>query len=213
MSAISKTLKPIVALTGGIGCGKSVASLWLQQQFKIPVVDVDSIARELTLSNTPILQQIRQQFGDRFFSSDGQLIRSQLRRHIFSDTREKQKLEAIMHPPIRALAEQHLQHNDAQYQPAYHLLVVPLLFEIQDYRNLYDVSVVIDCEPHLQNARVRARSQLDSQEVLHIQKNQMTREERMQHADIVIHNNGSLEELYATLTKLHHQLLAKFGTS
>ena len=117
----------VIALTGGIGSGKSEAA----KQFTnigVPVVDLDVIAHELTAIGAPILSEIKNIFGHDFFNKDGSLNRTKLREHVFNNTIERLKLEALIHPAIHARALKQLADNNHNSRAAYQILVIPLLF-------------------------------------------------------------------------------------
>jgi len=196
----------VVALTGGIGSGKSEAA----RQFavlNIPVVDVDVIAHALTATGEPMLDDIRRIFGADFLYADGALNRAKLRGHIFANPDERLKLEALLHPAIHLRALEQLAYNDHALHPAYQILVIPLLFENNRYAKVIDKTLVIDCDESLQIKRAMARSQLSEFEVKAMLAAQVSREVRLNFADKVIINNGSLVELQEQVTEFHKNLI------
>jgi len=127
---------PVIALTGGIGSGKSEAA----KQFAklgVPVVDTDVIAHELTAVGEPMLADISRIFGTDFLTADGALNRTKLRAHVFENPVERLKLEALLHPAIYERALSQLANNENKLHPAYQILVIPLLFE----NNRYDAVI------------------------------------------------------------------------
>ena len=117
----------VIALTGGIGSGKSEAA----RQFAnigVPVVDLDVIAHELTAIGEPILLDIARIFGNDFLNKDGSLNRTKLREHVFNNPAERLKLEALIHPAIHARALKQLADNNHNSRAPYQILVIPLLF-------------------------------------------------------------------------------------
>ncbi len=196
----------IIALTGGIGSGKSEAA----KQFAklgIPVVDTDAIAHELTSVGEPTLAEITRTFGTEFLNADGTLNRSKLRAHILSKPTERLKLEALLHPAIHARAVKQLADNQKQLQPDYQVLVVPLYFESNRYQSMVHKTLVIDCDENLQIQRAMARSQLSEPEVRAIMAAQTTRATRLKLADEVIENNSSVEKLVEQISNLHKKLI------
>lgn len=195
----------IIALTGGIGSGKSEVS----RQFAklgVPIVDTDVIAHTLTATDSPVLAQINQLFNSNFLASDGSLDRAKLRAYIFNNPAERQKLEALLHPLIRANALKQLAENEHKFQPAYQLLVIPLLFENNQYVGLVHKTLLVDCEESLQIQRAMARSQLSEAQVKAIMAAQVSRATRLRLADEVIENNGTLAELTENIEKMHKKL-------
>lgn len=196
----------IVALTGGIGSGKSEAA----KQFAklgVPIVDVDVISHQLTANGNPLLMHIQQAFGKQVFNEDLSLNRAKLRAHVLANPTERIKLEQLIHPAIHHEALVQLNANQKKLQPDYQILVIPLLFENNRYQDIVNKVLVIDCDESLQIQRAMARSQLTEQEVLAIMAAQSTRATRLKLADEVIKNNDSREELINNVNKLHKKLI------
>lgn len=196
----------IVALTGGIGSGKSEAAKQFAQ-LGVPVVDTDVIAHTLTATGSPMLLEISKIFGAGILNGDGSLNRASLRAHVLNDPAERIKLEKLLHPAIYEHAIEQLSNNDKNLNPQYQILVVPLLFENNRYQNAINKTLVIDCEESLQVRRAMARSKLSEDEVKAIMAAQTTRAVRLKNADEVIENNGSLEELIKNVKKIHKKLI------
>jgi dephospho-CoA kinase len=196
----------IVALTGGIGSGKSEASKQFAE-LGVPIVDTDVIAHTLTSAGSPILAEISQMFGTGTLNHDGSLNRASLRAHVLSNSDERLKLENLLHPAIYDCAMQQLASNEHNLNPAYQILVIPLLFENNRYQNVIDRIVVIDCDESLQIKRAMARSKLSEGEVKAIMAAQTTRAIRLKRADEIIKNNGSLPDLIENVNKLHKKLI------
>lgn len=196
----------IVALTGGIGSGKSEAAKQFEQ-LGVPVVDTDVIAHALTATGSPMLSEISKIFGAGILNGDGSLNRAGLRAHVLNDPAERMKLEKLLHPAIYEHAIEQLNNNDNSLNAQYQILVVPLLFENNRYRNAINKTLVIDCEESLQIKRAMARSKLTEDEVKAIMAAQTTRAVRLKNADEVIENNGSLEELIENVKKIHKKLI------
>jgi dephospho-CoA kinase len=197
---------PVIALTGGIGSGKSEAA----KQFAklgVPVVDMDVIAHELTAVGEPILAEISRTFGTDFLNTDGTLNRAKLRAHVFEHEDERLKLEAIMHPAIQSRALDQLAANEHQLNPAYQIIVIPLLFESNRYASIVHEVIVVDCDEELQIQRAMARSQLSATQVKAIMEAQVSRATRLNRADEIIKNNGSLAELTEKVTEIHEKLI------
>jgi dephospho-CoA kinase len=196
----------IVALTGGIGSGKSEAA----RQFAalgVPIVDADVIAHELTAAGEPLLADIKHIFGDYFINIDGTLNRVKLRDLVFNDPAERLKLEALIHPAIHERALKRLAENEKKMQPSYQVLVIPLLFENNRYKGVAGKTLVIDCDESLQIQRTTARSQLSALEVTEMMNAQVGRSVRQSFADEVISNNGTLKELQDKVTAFHKKLI------
>lgn len=196
----------IIALTGGIGSGKSEVA----KQFAalgVCVVDTDIISHELTATGAPLLAEISQTFGADFLMADGTLNRAKLRAHIFDNNAERLKLEAILHPAIYMHALDKLSENERKLQPSYQILVVPLLFENNRYATIAHKVLVIDCDETLQIKRTMARSQLNEAQVKAMMHTQVSRATRLALADEVIENNGTLAELIEKVANTHKKFI------
>ncbi len=186
-------MRLLVGLTGGIGSGKSTVA----QEFAglgAAIVDTDAIAHELTAAGGAAIAPIRAAFGAGAVTPDGALDRAAMRRRVFAAPAERQRLETILHPLIRAASEQQVRRAASANIP-YVILVVPLLVEAGDYRARVDRVAVVDCAVATQIVRTMARSGLSREEVLAILAAQAQREERLAAADDVIDNDAGLDSL------------------
>ncbi len=193
-----------VGLTGGIGCGKStVASLF--KECGVLVIDSDVISHQMTQSGGMAIAEIREAFGDDYIDASGALDRVRMRQLIFSDHAAKLKLEAILHPLIRAqiLVQVDNANINSTLASPYLLLVIPLLFETLSYHELVHRTLVVDCAESTQVARTIRRSGLDEQTVRAIMASQITRAERLRLADEIIQNDGNLDTLRQEVRQLH----------
>ncbi len=191
-----------IGLTGGIGSGKStVAALFAARG--IPVIDADAIAHQLTSPGTATTARILQTFGPDIGNADGGLDRQRLARRIFADRRERERLEAILHPLIRAEMLRQQETLDAPYC----LLVIPLLYEAGQ-ADMVDRVLVVDVNEGIQSARVAVRDKRSEAEIRAILSAQADPAQRLRMADDRITNNGSLDELRSQVEVLHRQYLA-----
>lgn len=193
------TLK--VGLTGGIGSGKSTVAEMLRAR-GVPIVDLDAIAHALCAPGEPGHRAIVQAFGPEVLAPDGRLDRARLRRRVFSDPEARAKLEAALHPSIRAEAERQL----AGVTGPYVVLVIPLLAEKPEWRDLLDRVVVVDCPEAVRIARVMRRNGMSMEEVRAILAAQASRAARLALADAVIDNSGSREDLERQVEALDRRL-------
>lgn len=179
-----------IGLTGGIGSGKtSISDIF--SELGVPVIDTDVVARQLTARDGPALPEIRAFWGESVMRPDGELDRDALRRRIFTAPEERRRLEAILHPLIRRQVVAALAELDAPYV----VVVIPLLLETGNYRELLDRVLVVDCPESLQLERVRARSGLSTEEVSAIISAQADRASRIATADDVIANDADSASL------------------
>jgi dephospho-CoA kinase len=198
----------VVALTGGIGSGKSEAAK-IFAELGVPVTDVDVISHQLTAANQPLVKDIEANFGSEYITSEGALNRAAMRQLVFKDDAARAKLNAILHPAIydealRQLKSHQLQlHKDAPYQ----ILAIPLLFESPSYSPHINRILVIDCDTKTQIKRVKQRSQLPESEIINIIKAQTSRKNQLTQANDVIENNGNVEKLREKILLIHKKYI------
>jgi dephospho-CoA kinase len=178
-----------VVLTGGIASGKTAVS----DRFAalgVPVIDTDCIAREVVEPGQPALQEIADTFGSEFLDQSGCLDRSKMRRLIFSDQSQRERLEALLHPRIAA----EVQRQIATLSAIYCILVIPLFAESGNY-GWVDRVLVVDAPDYVRVDRIMTRDHVDEEHAQAMLAAQASREERLALADDIIENNGLLEEL------------------
>ena len=191
-----------VALTGGIGSGKTAVSQAFARH-GVPVIDTDVLAREVVEPGQPALREIVETFGEACLDATGSLDRAYLRRVVFADAGRRRELEAILHPRIlRALRE-----RLATLQTPYCLVVVPLLVETGLDRQ-FERILVVDVPEKVQIERVMARDRVDAEQSHRILGQQASRTRRLAVADDIIANTGTLAELEDKVAALHQQYLA-----
>ena len=193
----------VVAITGGIGSGKTTVA----NQFAalgIEVVDADLIAREVVEPGTPALAAIASHFGPGILDEQGRLDRRALRERIFSDPAAKSWLNALLHPIIRS---EMLRQCAAANSP-YCLLVVPLLVENR-LTELADRVLVIDVDETTQIERTCRRDGVSREQAQAILASQASRSERLAMADDVLDNqSGTTETIRERILALHETYLA-----
>jgi dephospho-CoA kinase len=182
----------LVGLTGGIASGKSTVAKILQN-LGVAVVDADTLAREVVEPGRDAWREIVAAFGVEVLQSDQTLDRQKLRTLIFNNPDARRKLESIIHPRVRALAERRIgEHGAAGY--AVVVYEVPLLFEGNLHEWLRPV-ILVACDIDTQLRRLQERDGLDRDKAQKHIDAQMSLAEKRRLADYVIENNGSLEDL------------------
>ena len=194
----------VVGLTGGIGSGKSAAAGEFGR-LGATLVDTDAIAHELTQAGGAAMPQVRRLFGEDYVDASGAMDRARMRALAFRDAAARRKLEALLHPMIRAESERRI----AAAAGPYVIHVVPLLVESAGYRQRVARVLVVDCAPEVQAQRVRLRSGLSAEEVARIIGAQIKREDRLAAADDVIDNSGTLDALHKRVRELHTNYLQR----
>ena len=174
----------VVGLTGGIGSGKSAVSSAFAA-LGVDVTDTDVLAHALTAPGEPGHAAVLAAFGPDFRRPDGTLDRSRLRQLVFDDDAARARLEAIMHPLIRATAHREIH----AWAGPYGVLVVPLLYERGGLAAV-DRVLVVDCPEDEQVRRVVARSGLPAADVRAIMATQLPRADRLAQADDILDNAG-----------------------
>jgi dephospho-CoA kinase len=193
----------VVALTGGIGAGKSEAAK-IFASLGVPIVDVDVISRRLTGPGQPIMEKIADAFGRDFLTEDGALNRPAMRERIFANDDDRKKLEAILHPVIHSHALRELDQNrEAPYQ----ILAIPLFFETNRYSGLVKRILLVDCDESLQISRTMNRNGMTEHTVRAIIAAQASRSYRRALANDIIENNGSIDVLAEKVKELHEKYM------
>ncbi|MDG2325796.1 MAG: dephospho-CoA kinase [Halioglobus sp.] len=192
----------VVGITGGIGSGKSAVTRKFEDR-GITVVDADIAARLVVAPGRPALAAIANHFGADILLADGSLDRAALRQRVFSNDAERSWLEQLTHPLI---GQEIVDQLEAVTSP-YAIFASPLLLETSQ-RELVELVAVVDVPEDVQLERTMARDDNDEGQVKRIMAAQMKRAKRLEMADIVIDNSGSLERLESVVEALHVKFLA-----
>ncbi|MEV4330596.1 dephospho-CoA kinase [Streptomyces sp. NPDC049597] len=190
-----------VGLTGGIGAGKSEVSRLLASYGAV-LVDADKIAREVVEPGTEGLAAVVDAFGAQILTPEGTLDRPRLGAIVFNDPERLATLNAIVHPLVGARSRE---LEAAAGPDAVVIHDVPLLTE-NGLASLYDLVVVVDATPETQLdrlVRLRGMSEADARARMAAQA---TREQRREIADLVIENDGPIEELEPQVRKVWDEL-------
>lgn len=199
----------VVGLTGGIGSGKSAVAAAFRA-LGVPVVDADEIAHELSAPGQVGHAAVVGAFGASVLAPDGTLDRAALRERAFADAGFRERLEAALHPPIRA----EIGRRVGAWRAPYGVLVVPLLLERGGTAALVDRVLVVDCPEDEQVRRVVRRSGLAPEAVRAIMSTQLPRAARLARADDVLDNAGPHEAIAGAvgdLDRAYRDLAAASG--
>ena len=194
----------VIALTGGIGSGKTTISEIFKSK-NIPIIDTDIIAKELVEQGKPAYAEIIKVFGEKILTKDKDINRQALRQLIFSSDKKRLQLENILHPLIWNEVNSQLSLITAPYC----IVVVPLLIEnlSQVKPILFDRILVIDVEEQIQINRVQRRDDCDDSIIKNIIKSQVSRQTRLDAADDIIINSNNLDSLNEKVEQLNQQYL------
>ena len=190
----------VVGLTGGIGSGKSAVTK-IFEGLGVKVVDADVASRQPVMKGEPALKKIAEKFGANILTSEGELDRRRLREIIFNDNSAKDWLENLLHPLIHQILIDDLTSASSNYA----ILVSPLLFETNQ-KDLCSKTIVVDTSEDRQIDRTSKRDNVEPSQVKLIIDSQIDRKSRNELADIIILNDGSLQELEEKVKKFHEDL-------
>lgn len=190
----------IVGLTGGIASGKSTVSN-LFRKYGIEIVDADKVAKEVSEKKESI-EKISNIFGKDILDSDGKIIREKLREKAFKNRELLQELNKIIHPQVMEYFKRKKEENSKD-----EILIfdIPLLYEAK-MEYLCDKIIVVGIDVQKQIRRVVARDGSSEELAKKIIFNQMPLDEKIKKADIVIMNDGTLDELEAKVMKIYREL-------
>ncbi len=182
-----------VAVTGNVAAGKSTVVKWFRG-WGAEIIDADQLVREVQRPGTAVLSAIVGHFGNDVIALDGSLNRRALRQQVLGDEAALAALNAIVHPAVRKRRIE-LARAAARRNTTVLINDIPLLFEVLD-PNDFDVVVLVDAAPSIRRERLINVRGLSSVEADHLMESQMSSEPKRARSDIVIDNDGSLEELH-----------------
>ena len=181
-----------VALTGGIGTGKSHVIRLLRRR-SVPTIDADQLARAVVQPDQAACARLRARFGPDVFAADGTLDRDRLGRLVFADETARSALEALVHPPVREAIDAWFRRCRACTGAPFAVADIPLLFET-GRADAFDRVVVVACDPATQLRRVMARDGLSAADVRRRIAAQLPIAAKVARADEVVRTDGSFAE-------------------
>jgi dephospho-CoA kinase len=200
--------RPIIGLTGGIASGKSTVARVLEQE-GVGIVDADQIAREVVAPGTDGLRAVVDAFGEAVLAQDGSLDRERLGAIVFADPQARLRLQAITHPRIGRLSAERLAALQASSVP-YVVYEAALLVEVGGHKGL-GALIVVAADEAQQVRRVMERDALSEEAARKRIAAQLPLARKVEVADYVLRNDGSLRELEAATLDLHKELINRFG--
>lgn len=192
-----------VGLTGGVASGKSVVSACFLK-LGVPVLDADQVSRQVVEPGQPALAEIALTFGAEALQSDGTLDRRRLREIVFADAEARRKLEQITHPHIRERIRLWLDQQTAPYCVVENAILIESGMD-----RLVDRVLVVDVSPEVQMARLMSRDGVSDMLAQQMLAAQSSRSLRIQRADDVILNEGSVDDTADAVLRLHHIYLVR----
>ena len=185
-----------IAITGGIGSGKSTVTDYLKSK-GFTVVDADAMAREMTSAGGKAMPYIIEHFGLSFVNDDGSLDRGAMRDLVFKHPYQKKILEEgttkVVLEDIAKIRKEREESGDSAL-----FFDIPLLFETGS-ENDYDSVWVVTADYEIRKARVMARDGIDPSIIDLIMDTQEGENDKVRRADLVLYNNGSIEDLYGSI--------------
>jgi dephospho-CoA kinase len=192
----------LVGLTGGIGAGKSTVAGMLADRGAV-IIDADELAREALDPGSPGFDAVVREFGPELVGVGGEIDRARLGKIVFADEGARRRLEGIVHPEVASrFAAEADRYRDTDRIVLY---VVPLLVE-RALQDLFDVVVVVAADPAARTARLSAAREMTDEEIRGRMGAQLADEERERAADVVIRNDGSIEDLERQVDELWRRL-------
>lgn len=190
----------IVALTGGIGAGKSHVAKYFHQLGSY-VFDADQLARSAIERGTAGFDEVVTTFGDQILK-DGEIDRRKLGEIVFGDPAAKAKLEGIVHPEVKRLFEE---AKKSLPTAAIVIYEIPLLAE-SNSRSRFDYAITVEADVETRTSRLKERG-LVSHEIVGRMAAQASREDRVSHSDLVIENNGDADALLRKVEEIWQSVL------
>lgn len=184
--------KPVFGLIGGIGAGKSTAAACLAARGGL-VIDCDKLGH-VALELPEVREKLRARWGEAVFNGDGTVSRRAVAGVVFGTPAERTWLESVVFPEIGRLADEWIQAADADPAARFSVLDAAVLLEA-GWKDRCDKVLYIDAPREVRLKRLTARSGWVSQELTSREAAQWPAEEKKRHADAVVTNDGSREQL------------------
>nr|WP_307774888.1 dephospho-CoA kinase [uncultured Cetobacterium sp.] len=191
----------ILGLTGGIGSGKSTVSKILKEN-GVKIFDADIIAKNI-LQSYEAKKEIEEKIGKQFILETGDIDKLELKKFIFSNKEALNKLNNIIHPKVIEFYKKiNLEYKDKKEIVVFD---IPLLYET-NLDKYCDLVMVVDIDFNTQVDRIMARDNISKELAINIINNQISNKSRKEKADILIKNNGTMEELKNNVLKILEEL-------
>lgn len=193
-----------VAITGGIACGKSLFSAYLQKM-GVEILDADDVVHALQASGGQAVEPIRERFGNRVIAEDGSVDRTMLARIVFADAAARNALNDIVHPMVRETIQRWREHPGGC---AIKAAVIPLLFEV-GWEEDWDLVICVQSDTQTQIDRLMRFRGLSAEQARQRLDSQMPIAEKAARAHLTVNNNAGEEQLAAEAKRIYRLLMEK----
>ena len=191
-------------LTGNIGTGKSTVA-WMFMELGVPVLDCDEIAHEALTPHSSIWKAVYERYGSQIMTEDGVADRTTIARIVFQDPDERKFLESLVHPFVKREIEVRMARF-AREGHAFAIAEVPLLYEAA-WEGEFDAIIVVRCTEEQEIERCREKFGMTREETLLRLGAQYSLERKIASADVVIDNEGPLEETEVQVKRLFKEMV------
>jgi dephospho-CoA kinase len=194
----------LVGLTGGVATGKSLVAEELKR-LGAELIDADAVSREIMVKGSPAYDGILKEFGPGIMAADGSIDRKALGRIVFADPEKLARLNALTHS--RIIERIRVQTETLKKKPGNPIIVInaALLIEVGHHKEM-DCLVVVSAPVDIQVERLAKRDGLDKDSALRIIKAQMPIEKKVELADYVVENSGTVAEALEKTRDLYERL-------
>ncbi len=186
-----------IGITGNIACGKSAVVEFIREHGYF-TVDADQLSRQVLEKGQTGYKNVTKEFGSEILHTDGSIDRKKLGEVIFSSPLKRKKLESLTHPAIAEALKANIATYFSKNEPHFWFYEAALLFEADRQNDFCEVWVV-SCDPEIQIQRLMSRSGIDRKKAEERVASQMPAKKKEALADVVIYNNGTLDELKASV--------------
>ncbi len=196
----------VIGLTGGIASGKSLVTEQLAER-GATVIDADKVGHASYLKGSETFRELVQEFGEEIVGADGEIDRKALGGKVFGDPAARRRLEGIVWPAMRTMMEAQLETLRADGSG---IVVIEAAVLIEaDWLPIVDEVWVVSASPDTARKRLFERNGLNEEQAEARLQAQLANDARRSHADVVIENNGTVEELAAAVDAAWSKLEAK----
>lgn len=181
-----------IGLTGGIGSGKSTVAQFFKDKGAY-LIDFDILAHKVEEPKGPAWKQIVEEYGQEILNEDNTINREKLGNIVFQDKKKREKLNSIVHPAVFEEWIRRMEEIKKEKEDAIVISDIPLLIEVGLHKYV-DLTILVYIPPEAQIERIMTRNGFTREEAEYRLNSQMCIDEKLPHADIVINNEGPLEE-------------------